>query len=106
MRTSIVTITVDELQDALRKYMELTATSQPDEVLVENAYDKVVLEIPLKPGTVVSGKTFQQRTTSEVSNVVQLPLSYEQWLKANDYPDSSKSSLAYNEYVMYHNRDS
>ena len=106
MRTSIVTITVDELQDALQKYMELNATSQPDEVLVENAYNKVVLEIPLKPGTVVNGKTFSQRTTSEVSNVVQLPLSYEQWLNANGYPDSSKSQLAYNDYVRNFNRDS
>ena len=32
------------------------------------------------------------------------PLNYSQWLTANDYPDSSKSLMAYNTYILgFHN---
>ena len=62
MRLSSATITVTELQDAIREYVERNANSQLDEVYVDNGYGKLVLIIPLKPGTVVQGEYFQRQT--------------------------------------------
>lgn len=62
MRLSSATITVTELQDAIREYVERNANSQLDEVYVDNGYGKLVLIVPLKPGTVVQGEYFQRKT--------------------------------------------
>lgn len=62
MRLSSATITVTELQDAIREYVERNANSQLDEVYVDNGYGKLVLIVPLKPGAVIYGLEFQRQT--------------------------------------------
>ena len=62
MRAPILELTVTELQQALRDYAEKHAVSQPDEVHIANGFGKVVLTVPLCPGSVVRGCEFQRQT--------------------------------------------
>lgn len=62
MRVGVVEINVTELQQAIRDYVEKHAGSQPDVVWVNNDFDKVVLTIPLAPGAVIRGESFQRAT--------------------------------------------
>lgn len=65
MKITTVTLTVTELQQALRDYVKKHASAQPDMVLVDNGYGKDVLEIPLAPGAVVRGTNFNRQTDPE-----------------------------------------
>ena len=62
MKVNTITISVTELQDAVRDYVFKHAKSQPDIVEVDNGYDKTVLYIRMKPGQVVEGCAFQRQT--------------------------------------------
>ena len=57
MRLSSATITVTELQDAIREYVERNANSQLDEVYVDNGYGKLVLIVPVVQGEYLQRKT-------------------------------------------------
>lgn len=61
MKTAVISLSVTELQNALREYVERHAPSQPSLVLVMNNYDKTVLTVPLAPGAVVEGAEFLQQ---------------------------------------------
>jgi hypothetical protein len=62
MKTTEVTLTLAELQEALLDYAFKHAKAQPDVVVVTGFRDKPLLVVPLKPGTVVEGKDFRQQT--------------------------------------------
>jgi hypothetical protein len=65
MHVPVVSITVTELQTALRDYMENHAPSQPDTVIVDNGFDKIVLTVPLTPGATIRGESFQRATEED-----------------------------------------
>jgi hypothetical protein len=62
VKAAVYVISVTELQDALRDYMEKHGASQCENVVVDNGYGKMVLSVPLAPGSVVSGESFQRKT--------------------------------------------
>lgn len=62
MKIHAITLSVTELQDALRQYAERTGFAQVEYVYVDNGFDKRVLVVPLTPGAVVSGAEFQRQT--------------------------------------------
>ena len=66
MNIRILTFSINELQEAVREYAKNYSSSQPEEVEVDNGYGKIVLSIPLKPGTVISGLEFQRQTTEQL----------------------------------------
>jgi hypothetical protein len=62
MRLHTITITVTELQEALQDYAERHTRTQPEIVIVDNGFDKIVLRVPLTPGAVVQGEEFMRQT--------------------------------------------
>lgn len=62
MKIEVVEISVTELQQALREYVERHAGNQPSVVLVDNGYGKTVLTIPLANGATISGESFRRAT--------------------------------------------
>ena len=65
MRTTTVTITLAELQDALHDYAHKHCGSQPDAIEVRSQWDKTLIYVPLKPGTVIHGVAFQQSSKED-----------------------------------------
>lgn len=60
MRTSIVEISLEELQEALRNYCNNYAVGRPDVVHVVS-YDKVVIRVDLYPKGCVQATEFRHR---------------------------------------------
>lgn len=64
MKIENITITLDELREAIVDYCYKSASSQPSVVFVES-HDTVRLSIELRPGGLVEGTAFKHRTSSE-----------------------------------------
>ncbi|HET8870489.1 MAG TPA: hypothetical protein VFM48_08590 [Aquabacterium sp.] len=64
MKIVEVTLTLAELQEAVREYLEKRATSQVELVRVES-YRKEVLVIGMRPGEMVEGIAFRRRAEAE-----------------------------------------
>ena len=62
MKIDSITLSIEELRQAIRDYIEKHSIPQPESVFVESPFHKVVLDIPLGPGTVVRGEAFKVRT--------------------------------------------
>lgn len=62
MRLHTLTLSVNEMQDAFRDYVEKYAGAQAEIVVVENGFGKSVLVVPLAPGAVVRGEEFMRQT--------------------------------------------
>ena len=60
MRIHALTLSLAELQQALRDYAEKHASSQPDVVYVES-FGKVKIVVDLRPGAVIEAAEFRHR---------------------------------------------
>lgn len=62
MKLHAVTLSVNDLQDAMREYMKTRTESLPEIVQVDNGYGRIVVTIPLYPQAVIRGEAFMRRT--------------------------------------------